>query len=544
MVKSVAKESVCGLMNAEQAFFDSLIKISSLENNMGCVDGKIIGTGRPDYTQSSTEYHLVVKDNEFLLIDIPGIEGDEGKYRQIIKESLLKAHVIFYVNGSGKKAEKETLEKIRDYMHDGTSVYAVFNVHCKAKKNRIPGVDKTYQEELTEAYIKQEEIVRQTEMELKSFLGKNFKGSISLNGLLSFCAMAWDGGCTTIIDQECDKNLRREQEKFLKEYTDDFERMGKDSRISEVQNIIAQRVDRFDEYILEENIKKLKTRLSDIVSDIQTLSDREATKIRGFMREYDAFERNCTTAKEDFIHAINRIGRSEVATAFIPVLEELYTAIEKAEGKLSDSTVEQVFERHQSQISFDIKNNVNQKMQAAVEEYQEDIQEAENRLFTDLQRTQKKFEIEMSADKLYFASSFKDCLNLDIKDFAKGALRVANYIFEGFRVGTIFPVLGNIIGAIAGLFCGIFMEIWRFFASKTRRINRAKERLKSEIDDQIDNITAEIKHEINNMGIKAEIEKKHREIQNSIEGQKRSLQSIEHMLNVVLLELEDRYQRI
>ena len=64
------------------------------------------------------------------------------------------------------------------------------------------------------------------------------------------------------------------------------------------------------------------------------------------------------------------------------------------------------------------------------------------------------------------------------------------------------------------------------------------------IEQKIDNITAEIKHEINNMGIKAEIEKKHREIQNSIEGQKRSLQSIEHMLNVVLLELEDRYQRI
>lgn len=544
MVKNVAKESVCGLVNTEQAFFDSLIKISSLENNMGCVDGKIIGTGRPDYTQSSTEYHLVVKDNEFLLIDIPGIEGDEGKYKSIIKESLLKAHVIFYVNGSGKKAEKDTLEKIRDYMHDGTSVYAVFNVHCKAKKNRIPGVDKTYQEELTEAYIKQEEIVRQTEKELKSFLGKNFKGSISLNGLLSFCAMAWDSSYTTIIDQECDKNLRREQEKFLKEYTDDFERMRKDSRISEVQNIIAQRVDRFDEYILEENIKKLKTRLSDIVSDIQTLSDRETTKIRGFMREYDAFERNCTTAKDDFIHAINRIGRSEVATAFIPVLEELYTAIEKAEGKLSDSTVEQVFERHQNQISFDIKNNVNQKIQAAVKEYQESIQEAEKRLYTDLQRVQKKFEIEMGADKLYFDSSFKDCLNLDIKDFAKGALKIAGYVYGGFAVGSIFPGLGNIIGAIAGLFCGIFMEIWNFFASKARRINRAKERLKSEIDDQIDNITDEIKREINNMGIKSEITKKHREIQKSIEGQKRSLQSIERMLNVVLLELEDRYQRI
>ena len=89
-------------------------------------------------------------------------------------------------------------------MHDGTAVYAIFNVHCKAQKERIKGIDKTYQEELSEAYKKQKnEIVPQTEEELKSFLGSNFRGSVCVNGLLSFCAMALDDyGASTIAKDE------------------------------------------------------------------------------------------------------------------------------------------------------------------------------------------------------------------------------------------------------------------------------------------------------------------------------------------------------
>ena len=120
MVKNTVKTSVDTLVVQEMEFCRSLYDLTNIEGNLGCIDGKIIGTGQPDYTQASTEYNLVVDDNEFLLIDIPGIEGDEGKYREIIRKSLVKAHVIFYVNGSGKKAEKDTLEKIINYMHDGT----------------------------------------------------------------------------------------------------------------------------------------------------------------------------------------------------------------------------------------------------------------------------------------------------------------------------------------------------------------------------------------------------------------------------------------
>ncbi|MCQ2518147.1 MAG: hypothetical protein MJ119_05230, partial [Lachnospiraceae bacterium] len=124
----------------KQLFEHLSVTLSQIDNvnccasKIGCVDGTIIGTGRSDYTQGSTMYNLTIGDKRFALIDIPGIEGDESAFEAIIKKSLEQAHLIFYVNGSGKKIEKESLLKIKKYMQDGTSVYAVFNTHCKAKK--------------------------------------------------------------------------------------------------------------------------------------------------------------------------------------------------------------------------------------------------------------------------------------------------------------------------------------------------------------------------------------------------------------------------
>jgi hypothetical protein len=542
MVKDTVQISLSSLVENEKAFANSLTNISTVENNLGCIDGKIIGTGRSDYTQSSTEYNLFVHDNEFVLIDIPGIEGDERKYTEIIKASLAKAHVIFYVNGSGKKVEKKSLEKIKKYMHDGTSVYAIFNVHCKAKKRRVKGIDKTYQEELWEAYKNQKEIVRQTEGELKPFLGENFKGSVCLNGLLSFCATAVDSCGSSTIARDEDKNLRETQSKFLKEYSDDWDTMQKDSCICDIQDIIAEKVDRFDDYILEENLKKLRTRLADVISDITQLRETEKAKIKTFLREYDTFEKNCESARDDLIQTINRIGRNEVTTAFFAVQEELFDDVEKRRGKINSSAVEEIFKRHQNQITGDIQKGVNSKIQSAVAEYREAIQEAEKRLYKDLQRSQKAFQIAMKDREMHFGGSIGSVFS--IKDFGRGAFKIANYTLSGFQVGTIVPVIGNIVGAVIGFFVGIGMAIGGFFASEAKRINKAKGKIKQAIDDQIDEITEEVKREIKKLKLETEINKKHSEIKKAIENQRKSLRDIDLMLDTVAKALKNRQSKI
>lgn len=552
MTNKKAKTVVNDFIDTEESFFLSLSNINSVESRLCCIDGKIIGTGRPDYTQSSTEYSLFVDNNEFLLIDIPGIEGDEGKFKEIIKASLMKSHVIFYVNGSGKKAEKDTLEKIKNYMHNDTSVYAIFNVHCvvqnihcRPPEERIEGIDKSYQEELQDAYQKQiNEIVPQTEKELKSFLGDNFKGSVCVNGLLSFCSMSIvDDNISTIVEDE-DKNLRAIQGKFLKAYSNDLELMRSDSSISKVQDIITDKIAHYDEYILEENLKKLRKRLSDIISDITGLRDKEKKKIKSFIREYDTFENNCEVAKDDFIRTIRRIGRFEVEAAFSDVQEELFADIEMRKGKINSSSIENIFNNHKEKISIDIQNSINNKISSASEEYQAAVKAAEERLLKDLERNQMKFEIAMNTDKMYYGSSLRKGLGIDVKGLTKGAFKIATYTYGGFTIGSFFPGIGNIIGAVVGFLAGVGFAIWEFFASEAKRINKAKARLKHVIDEQIDDITDEVEEIIKEMKLERLIEENHNEIKNSIAGQKKSLHEIERMLDIVVMELSNRHKKI
>lgn len=545
MVKDIVQISLNRLVETERVLADSLIHISGLEKNLGCVDGKIIGTGRSDFTQSSTEYDLTLNGNKFVLIDIPGIEGDESKYKEIIKDSLAKAHVIFYVNGSGKKIEKDSLEKIKNYMHDGTSVYAVFNVHCKGKKNRIKGIDKTYQEELYEKQMEANEIVRQTEEELKSFLGHNYKGSVSLNGLLSFCAAAVDQlGGTTIVANEDDRHLRDEQDKFIREYSGNFDSMYADGGISKVQEIITGKIDCFDEYIREENLKKLRTRLTDMLSDVTLLRNNEKNKIRQFLSEYDRFESNCEIARDICIHAVNSIGSEVVEAAFSDVREELFDEIERHKGKLKQVPIEEIFSRHEKEIAEGIQSAVNKRIKMAEQEYRESIMEAEARLCKDLQSGQRKFEISMGAEQFHFDSSFKNGLDFTANDFMRGAFKIGTYTLSGFTIGSVFPVVGNIAGALIGALVGVAFVIVDFFSTEAKRINRAKEKVRNAITDQISDITRTVKKEIKNLGIDAVMNERHVKIQGSIATQKRSLQDIERMMDAVVFALEKSYSAI
>ncbi len=532
MVKNKTKAAVATFIENEKAFYDSLKKITALESDLGCVDGKIIGTGQPDYTQGSTEYKLVVDNKDFLLIDIPGIEGKEKEYKKIILNSLEKAHLIFYVNGSGKKAEKKTLERIKAYMHDGTSVYALFNVHCKAKKKRVPGIDKSYTEELAEAYKVQGEIAAQTEAEFKPFLGENFKGSVLLNGLLSFCSLAADGdGSTTIVNDE-EKTLRNDQVKLLKEYSGDFEQMRRESHIELVEDVIARHIEHFDEYIIEENLKKLRVRLADTVSKVESLKKIESEKIKNFLSDYDDFERHCKNAKYDFTHTIQRIGRTEVESAFIGVREELFDAVEKNGGKIKKEQISEIFDKRKNKITKDIEKAVSDKVNEAAHDYQSAVKEAEKRLLKDLQREQKKFKIAMQANALNLDTSFLNALKFSFKDFTDGAMKIGRYIWD-MTIAIPIPIIGSIVGLLVGL----FDVIWGWIISKEKRINRAKAKLQEALNDKIDEIVDEIKKSIKKHKPEEQIKRAHTEIQNGIERQRATLRDIEKLLDVVTLNL-------
>lgn len=538
MIKNIIKPLVNNLAICEKEFCTSLVKIKSLENNLGCVDGKIIGTGQPDYTKKSTEYEVRIKNKEFLLIDMPGIEGNESEYKSTIEDSLLKAHIIFYVNGSEKKPEKNTLEKLKKYMHDRTSVYALFNVHCKAKKNRDEEFDKTYEEELTEAYENHEEIINKTETILKSFLNENFKGSVYLNGLLAFCSFAVNNhGDSTIVDGE-NKMLRTEQSKFLKEYLNDTKKMQIDSRIKLVQNIIEDKVEHFEEYIKEENLRKLKNRLQAILSAVKRLQKHHKSKIKNFMHDYDEFEKQCETARDDFFHSISRIGKKEIEPAFFNVQEALFSEIELKAGKIKKKDVTHIWEQHEEQIYNDIKTAINSKINEAADAYKESISDAQKRLKKDLEIEQSKYEIAIQNDSILLDISFIKDLKPTAKHAFQGLYKIGSYTVTGVIIGTKLSLIGSIIAGIAGCLLGIVQSVWGFAASKEERINKAKEKAKKTIDEKIDCILNSLKEEFKSLDLEEQIDRNHCEIQKDINQQRKALNNVSLLLDSVVMSLK------
>lgn len=524
------------------SFFEQLVMI---EHNRGCVDGKIIGTGRADYTQGSTEYNLTIGEKTFTLIDIPGIEGDESRFEDVIRDSLDKAHTIFYVNGSGKKLEQATLEKVKKYMHDGTSVYAIFNVHCKAKKERIPGIDKTFNEELSMAYLRQEEIISQTENELNSFLGSNYKGSISLNGLLSFCGYAMEeSGKTTIVDEK-DKNLRYDQKKYIKEYAGEIKKLREDSHIGLVQDIIDDKVGNFETYIYFENIKKLKKRLHEMITRIDALKKVEIGKIKGFITIYSEFESNCYNAKEDYIQTISHIGYNAASAAFADVKEELFKMIEEDKGKTDSKKIQKYFDDHKDKIIQEIQSSLNNRMSQAQNDYEEAIEDARQRLIKDFEREQTKFKISLSSESIELDDSFANALKYNLKSFKDDFFRVGSLALSGAGIGSLIaPGIGTAIVAVIGAILGVLSSIWNFYASEATRINKAKEKLQRALEDQIDKISENIESELRNLNYEEKINVSYNQIYNQAEKQKSSLEFVERLLNNISMELKKNYKKV
>ncbi|GHR84817.1 hypothetical protein VN0664_08530 [Helicobacter pylori] len=94
-------------------------------------DGAIIGDGRSDSTLETKSYTLKHNNQNFVLLDVPGIEGDEKKVKQQISNATKKAHAIFYVTRTpappqkGEEGKEGTIEKIQKQLDLQTEVYTI-----------------------------------------------------------------------------------------------------------------------------------------------------------------------------------------------------------------------------------------------------------------------------------------------------------------------------------------------------------------------------------------------------------------------------------
>ncbi len=135
-------------------------------------DGAIIGDGRSDSTLETKSYTLKHNNQSFVLLDVPGIEGNEKKVKQQISDATKKAHAIFYATKipappqKGEEGKERTIEKIQKQLDSQTEVYTLFNKPINNPRALKDG--------LIDANEK--ESLRDLNEKMRAILGKHYEG--------------------------------------------------------------------------------------------------------------------------------------------------------------------------------------------------------------------------------------------------------------------------------------------------------------------------------------------------------------------------------
>lgn len=224
-------------------------------------DGLIVGDGRHDFTKTYDEYHLSIAGHPFTLIDVPGIEGNEAEFKDVIKTALHKAHCVFYVQGHNKKPDRATAEKIKKYLGDWVKVYSIYNV-----RGGVSNYDEEEEREtlITPGVLKTESLIQ---TEFKTILGDVYAGHVTLQGLLAMSAKA------SFSSKR--EDLIRGQQKLLKYFGGSADKVLEFSQFKTLTTLVEQKSSNFMSEIIEANKQKLISLAGNIATDIELVMESQ-----------------------------------------------------------------------------------------------------------------------------------------------------------------------------------------------------------------------------------------------------------------------------
>ena len=460
------------------ALLDMLVVYERQKAQVHRVDGLIIGTGEADFTKGNTLYPLNYKGKRFQLIDVPGIEGDESKYAHMVREAIAKAHLVFYVNGTNKKPEKATAQKIRNYLRLGTQVCPLVNVRGNAD---------AYEFEEDRESLKNHgdstTALQQTEEVLRSVLGsKVMQTGHCVQGLLAFSALAIDAqtGRTTIHSSRS-RDLVIQQRNYQKHFTS-RKSMYEFSQIQSVAKVLHDKLSTFREDMIESNKTKVYELLVENLETLKNLYISHEAFVAKTKPEFDKCREAIKQAQERFEQLVVTGRKNLWEKLFNSLKEDADEIVEQnfGENKIISNKIERAFKNRQESL----KNALQEQYEKYLADLQKDLQQAMRRLLEDVSRVE--FE-KLLSDSENMNINYKTPelgIGLEFGDYGWMALNIGSYAVAGFGIGSAFPVIGNLIGAIAGAVVGALVSfIKHIFTSKGERIRKAQGQVQEKIDE-------------------------------------------------------------
>lgn len=463
------------------ALLQSIVTLEKQRGETYRVDGRIIGTGEADFTKGNTCYTLNYKGKIFQLVDVPGIEGDESKYAHMVRAAVAKAHLVFYVNGTNKKPEKATAEKIRNYLHRGTQVCPIVNVRGNADAYEFDEDRLALQ-----SHGGCSAALEQTTEVLRSVLDEDvLLPGHCVQGLLGFSSLAMTNASTTIHASR-EHDLVIHQRKYL-QYFGSTRKMFEFSQMEAIARVLHRKLGTFKDDIVESNKIKVREMLGENIHVLSTLVEEHRTFLDRVKPEFD----KCREAVDGSLQTFERVlgaGRRNLWSEFFnDVSDEASEIVADHFGDNDEiaSRIDKAFKRGQGKVAEKLKAQVEEQLKSL----QDSLGQAMQRLAEDVRRVefQQRIRVDDPGARLQYRSEALD-MDFGMKEWRSVAFNIGSYALTGAGIGSSFPVIGTAIGAAVGALVGVLASAAQFLMGKDKRIRKAQSQVQDKLDELRDRI--------------------------------------------------------
>ncbi len=461
-------------------------------------DGATIGDGRSDFTLKTRSYPFQYNHQNFILLDVPGIEGDEQKVIDQISNATQKAHAIFYVTKTpnppqkGEEGKRGTIEKIQRQLDSQTEVWAIFN---KPINNPRAFKDKLINES-------EKESLKILNKEMKNILGKHYMGHQIVSAQMAFYGLA----SALLLESDFYKN----KQKFLKDFK--AEELLYQSHFKPLAEFIAEALLKNSRAkIIQSNCNKALKVVEQLQKAIKTTIEKRIDPMIKEAQEHQQEARyNLDRSTEKFILNLTNSAFCEIDQFKSDLREKMYAHINK---NIEDEECKEIF-----------KNELIQGIKTLHEDIKWRFRECEKRFDGEIKEAIKQLEYRIK-DSL----AMLECISID---------RGFNLNFDtdsgidGTKLATSIGGLGLLgifnawnpmgwfaltAGIITGL-VGIARSIWSFFSSRYQRSQQKKE-----VDKNLHQICEKIVQDV-----KSRLESRKKDIWEKIEKLKANLRPVDN----------------
>lgn len=362
-------------------------------------DGQIIGDGRSDFTRHNTEFEFNVDNRSFILIDVPGIEGDENIVQTPIKEAVSKAHAVFYVTRNprppqsheGEAGNKEgTLEKIKKHLGAQTEVWAIYNHPVNNPRMlKTPLLDEGSQKSL-----------RTLDEKLKEKLERKYCGSFIISARAAYLGLT---KCVVPGSKEADG-----KRKFLERFTQE-DLLEKSGLIAFSRELLYQIMDNYPVKIRQANFNK--------ASCILKLS------LEKLQKSYESFKKTDQEVSSQNKHTISSIdqllgkfkgklgviSKKEIRRFSMEVERQVYEQIEK---NISNAELKDLLKQTLEKEKHNLENNFQQSIRKNIDEFTEEVENIMKRASEHLKNIMATQERRCSIDTFYISINIDNGINI------------------------------------------------------------------------------------------------------------------------------------